>query len=249
MFSNISILTILVDFMALLFALSVHEAAHATAAYLLGDDTAARQGRMTLNPVAHIDVLGTVVFPLMGLLFGGFFIGWAKPVPFDPSYLTRKIRIKVSAALISLAGPVSNLFLSLIFLVITCLSVRWLAPDPMSRKLLFHGLWLGPDALLKMGLSSSLVFFLGLGGELISLNVLLAAFNILPLGPLDGAGVLGGFIPDRLQFRYNRLRYHPYTWGALIILMLTGVIGFVLGPIMSGAYFLLDPIARLLLNA
>jgi len=248
-FDHISIPTVLISYVALLFSLSVHEASHATAAYLLGDDTAARQGRMTLNPIAHVDILGTVVFPIMGLLFGGFFIGWAKPVPFDPLYLTRKIRLKVSAALISFAGPASNLILSIVFLVITTLTVRLMAPDIADRIQLFNAMWRGPEALMKSGMGPGTVLLLGLGGQLIGLNILLAAFNMLPLGPLDGAGVLGGLIPDHLQYRYNKLRYHPGMWIVLVILMVTGLVGFVLGPVMSVAFFLLNPIAKLLLGA
>jgi Zn-dependent protease len=89
-FDSISIPTILVSYVALLFSLSVHEASHATAAYLLEDDTAARLGRMTLNPLAHMDLLGTFVFPLLGMVSGFPFIGWAKPVPVDPRNLTRR---------------------------------------------------------------------------------------------------------------------------------------------------------------
>jgi Zn-dependent protease len=248
-FDRISIPTVLISYVALLFSLSVHEASHATAAYLLGDDTAQRQGRMTLNPIAHADIIGTVLFPIMGLLFGGFFIGWAKPVPFDPYHLTRRIRVKVSAALISFAGPASNLVMSILFLVITALSVRMMAPDIQGRIQLFNTLSRGPDALIQMGLGAGSVALLGLGGQLIGLNVLLAVFNLLPLGPLDGAGVLGGLIPDKYQYRYNKLRYHPGTWVALIILMVSGLIGFVLGPVMSLAFFLLNPVIRLILGA
>ena len=128
MFSHISIPTVLISFVALLFSLSCHEASHATAAYLLDDDTAQRMGRMTLNPMAHIDPIGTVLFPLLGLLFGGFFIGWAKPVLFNPAKLTRRFQMKVSAAMIALAGPLSNILLCMVFMAILSLAIRVMAP-------------------------------------------------------------------------------------------------------------------------
>ena len=248
MFDHISIPTVLISYVALLFSLSVHEASHATAAYLLDDDTAARLGRMTINPLPHLDPIGTVLFPLMGLLFGGFFIGWAKPVPFDPTRLTRRLRIKVSAALISVAGPVSNLVLALIFVVLTALAVRAMAPNLFERAHLFALAFSGPQALVEAGLPAGTVLVLGLGGALVQLNILLAAFNIIPLGPLDGAGVLGGFLPDHMQYKYNRLRYHPYTWIALFGLMWLGVLRFLLAPTFALAEAVLNPIARLVLG-
>lgn len=248
MFDHVSIPTILISYVALLFSLCVHEASHAAAAYLLDDDTAARMGRMTLNPAAHVDLVGTVIFPLLGLLFGGFFIGWAKPVPFDPSRLTRRLRLKVSAALISFAGPASNLIQSVIFLVITCFVIKWVAPNAISRGQLFAAAFTGPEELAAIGAKPVLILVLGLGGALVRLNVLLAAFNILPIGPLDGAGVLGGFLPDHLQYKYTRLRYHPYTWMALMLIMVSGLGVYLFAPIQHVTYLLLSPIADLVLG-
>ena len=111
MFDSLSIPTILVSYVALLFSLSVHEASHATAAYLLEDDTAARLGRMTLNPLAHMDLLGTFVFPVLGMATGFPFIGWAKPVPVNPFNLRNP---KVDDILVTLAGPWMNLLLAIV---------------------------------------------------------------------------------------------------------------------------------------
>ena len=248
MFSHISLPTVLISFVALLFSLSVHEASHATAAYLLDDDTAARMGRMTLNPLAHIDPIGTVVFPLLGLLFGGFFIGWAKPVIFNPARLTRRFQMKVSAALIALAGPLSNIVLGVLFTAITCMAVRMMTPSLMSRGNLIQAAFTGPEALIDMGLDTGVVVLLGLGGALVKLNILLAAFNIIPLGPLDGAGVLGGLLPDSLQYRYNNFRYNRFWFLGLMLLMWLGVLQMMLRPIMGLAYALLNPIARIILG-
>lgn len=248
MFSHTSIPTVIISFVALLFSLSVHEASHATAAYLLEDDTAARMGRMTLNPLAHIDPIGTVLFPILGLLFGGFFIGWAKPVLFNPSRLTRRFQMKVSAAMIAFAGPLSNLVLAFVFMIVTCLAARLMAPAGEGRWALAHAAFAGPDTLIALGLDAGQVLVLGLGGALVYLNILLAAFNILPLGPLDGAGVLGGFLPDHLQYRYNAFRYNRYWFLGLMLLMYLGVLGRLLKPIMGLAFFVLDPLARLILG-
>ncbi len=249
MFDSISIPTILVSYVALLFSLSVHEASHATAAYLLGDDTAASQGRMSLNPIAHMDILGTVIFPLMGLILGGFFIGWAKPVPFNPVNFTRKIRMKTSGALVSLAGPASNVVLSFVFLGVMCLSIRASVPGIEDRWQLLQASFRGPETLLRLGLPMWQVLLLGLGGSLVFMNVLLAAFNILPLGPLDGAGVLRGILPDHWLPQYDRLRYHPYTMPILFLLLMTGVVGFLLNPVRALLYWTLNPVAHIILGA
>ncbi len=249
MFENFSLSTVLVSYTSLLFSLSVHEASHASMAYVLGDDTAASQGRMSLNPVAHIDPLGTVVFPLMGLILGGFFIGWAKPVPFNPVNFTRKLRMKTSGALVSLAGPASNVVLSFLFLTIMCLSIRFSLPEGEGRWQLLKASLGGPEQLADMGLPMGQVLLLSLGGALVFMNVLLAAFNILPLGPLDGAGVLRGMLPDRWLPRYDFYRYHRFTMPILFLLMLTGVIGLFLMPVRVFLYWTLTPIARFILGA
>jgi Zn-dependent protease len=196
-----------------------------------------------------MDPLGTVVFPLLGLFLGGFFIGWAKPVPFNPVYFTRKIRVKTGGALVSLAGPASNVVLSFLFLAIMCLSIRASVPGVGERWRLLQASFRGPEALMTLGLPIGQVLLLGLGGALVFMNVLLAAFNILPLGPLDGAGVLRGMLPDHWLPRYDRLRYHPYTMPTLFLLMMTGVIGFFLTPVRAFLYWALNPVAHLILGA
>lgn len=246
--SDLSIPTIVISFVALLLSLCVHEASHAGAAYVLGDDTAQQQGRLTLNPKAHADIIGTVIFPLVGLVFGGFFIGWAKPVPFSPWRLTRKLQVKVSSALISFAGPASNVVLALVAISLVSLAIRLMTDSPALRVEHFFAAWKGPEHLMRLGASPTAVALLGLGGALVHMNVLLAIFNMLPIGPLDGAGVLGGFLPDRIQPEYNQLRYHPYMWIGLLVLMISGLGGMILRPISSAAYELLLPIAQVILG-
>lgn len=249
MFENLSIPAVLVSFVALLFSLSVHEASHAGAAYLLDDDTAAVQGRLSLNPLAHIDPIGTVIFPLAGLIFGGMFIGWAKPVPFDPLRLTRKLRLKVCSAIIASAGPVSNLLLAFLFTVVISLGARFMGSSVSERWQLLLTAFHGIEPLRQLGLAPAQVLLLGLGGQLVGLNVLLAVFNLIPLGPLDGAGVLGGVLPDRYQYQYNRLRYHPYTWIALFALLWLRVLERPLLFAMELAFAALTPVARFLIGA
>jgi Zn-dependent protease len=245
-FDNISIPTILVSYVALLFSLSVHEASHATAAYWLEDDTAARLGRMTLNPLAHMDPIGTFVFPLLGMITGLPFIGWAKPVPIQPQRFTRRFSMRTGVALVSGAGPASNLVLSLIFLLVTTLGLRLVEASPMVRWGLFLGALGGPEALLRSGSSSAMALLLSLGGQLILINILLAIFNMLPVGPLDGAGVLQGLLPYRMAQLFDK--YRPYMYPVLLLLVFTGMLRYILKPIILGVYMLLDPAARFLLG-
>lgn len=245
MFDNISIPTILISYVALLFSLSVHEASHATAAYWLEDDTAARLGRMTLNPIAHMDPIGTFLFPLLGMVTGLPFIGWAKPVPIQPNRFTRKFSLRTGVAMVSGAGPASNLVLSLIFLLLTTLALRLLIPDPHLRaQLFFRGMW-SPASLLEAG-NSTLVMLVVLGGQLVFMNILLAIFNMLPVGPLDGAGVIQGLLPYRWAQVFEKYRPHMYI--VLLILVFTGLLRFVLGPVMEGVYAVLQPLSLFLLG-
>ncbi len=155
---------------AILVSLTVHEYAHAWVATKLGDDTPTRQGRLTFSPLAHIDLFGTVIFPLMLLATTGGFFGWAKPVQFNPHNFTRRFSMRQGAALTAVAGPASNILLALIALI-------------AMRVLIEMGVMGGASED-----TSSIVFkFIS---ALVPLNVLLAVFNILPLPPLDGSYLL-----------------------------------------------------------
>ncbi len=170
-------------FIPVMFSLSVHEWAHAASANALGDDTAQRMGRLTLNPVAHIDPLGTVVFPLMQLLFSGtVMFAWAKPVPVNPVQFTRKISMQKGNVLVSAAGPASNLAIALAAAIGLGLALRFGS---------------APDAV---------VFLLQ---SLFGLNIALAVFNLLPIPPLDGSHVLHGLLPTRSALAYEKL--FPYA--------------------------------------
>lgn len=248
MFDSISIPTILVSYVALLFSLSVHEASHATAAYLLEDDTAARLGRMTLNPIAHMDLLGTFVFPLLGMATGFPFIGWAKPVPVDPRKLTRRFTQRVGYAFVASAGPASNLIQAVVFLGIMLLMVKAVAPVPeMEFRVFARALLAGKvESLQVLQLGTTTTLFLALLGRLVLINIGLALFNLLPMGPLDGAGILRGFLPWRWLPKFDRIQ--PWMGGILIVVALTGLLGYVLGPVFGLVFFGIELVARLVLH-
>ena len=231
MFDSISIPTILVSYVALLFSLSVHEASHATAAYWLGDDTAARLGRMTLNPLAHMDPLGTFLFPLLGMATGFPFIGWAKPVPVDPRNLTRRFPQRTGYAMVAGAGPASNLLQAILFLGIMFLLVKAVVPVSHDeyRTFVFAMRAWKVENLQVLQLSTGSMLFLALLSRLVWINLGLALFNLLPMGPLDGAGILRGFLPWRLLPKFDRVQ--PWMGGILIVLALTGILGHLLAPV------------------
>jgi Zn-dependent protease len=175
-------------FIPLLLSLTIHEYAHAWSAYKLGDDTASRMGRMTLNPIAHIDPIGTVVLPLLGIPFG-----WAKPVPINPARFTRKIRMGAGMAITAAAGPIANVILAVLAA-------------------------LGFAALVRFGLDDDSLHAAGeLLGLTIRLNVSLALFNLIPIPPLDGSRIVDGFMPIRLRPQWDAFtRLSPLLLLALI---------------------------------
>jgi Zn-dependent protease len=189
----------------LLLAMVFHEYAHGWVAHRYGDDTARAAGRLTLNPLAHIDPFGTVILPLICLLFpGGFFLGWAKPVPIDPGRLKNPRR---DMALVAAAGPGMNLLLavasalllSLLVTVDPTLLAYWPPQPGMEPRRDLLGMFLLPIA--AMALYS------------VFINILLMIFNLIPIPPLDGGRVLTSLLPARSAIALNRLE--PY--GMLII--------------------------------
>jgi Zn-dependent protease len=191
-------------YVVLLFSLSVHESAHGWMALRMGDDTAARQGRITLNPLSHIDPIGTVVIPLLQLFWGGVpLLGWAKPTPVAAQTLRRLARGHV---LVAGAGPASNLLLAALFTV---------------------GLFFG----LRSGARESqpVMHLLNTG---VYMNIVLALFNLVPLPPLDGSWVASWALPREIAARYDRV-VEPYGQWILLILFATGVLGWLLSPLVS----------------
>lgn len=160
----------------LVLSLTVHEWAHAYSAFRLGDDTAARMGRLTLNPIPHIDPIGTLLLPMLGIPFG-----WAKPVPVNPSNFDRRFSMRTGDVIVSVAGPLSNVILATICLIVLGLLYRF-APEIAFGQ---HSV----GTLLERG------FFI---------NVILAMFNMLPVPPLDGGHVANGLMPYRFRPQWER---------------------------------------------
>lgn len=197
---------------ALLFSLSVHEAAHAWSADKLGDPTARELGRITLNPIAHIDPVMTLLLPALMLFAGLPPFGAAKPVPVDTRNLAHPKR---DHAWIAAAGPISNLILAVISAVLF--------------RMALGGLFPLPDATLDL--------VVGLLQASVMINVLLAAFNLLPIPPLDGSWILSALLPGVAARAYRTLQ--PYGFMILVALIWTGVLGTLLRPVMSFANLLM----------
>jgi Zn-dependent protease len=210
---NQEFVLILFQVVVLMLAFSVHESAHAYVAMRLGDPTAYMLGRVTLNPVKHLDPLGSVIIPLISLVYGGMLIGWAKPCPVT----TRNFRnIKRDDILVSLAGPASNLAMAsiaLILLVVFKHAVAGGLPAIVSAiALANHHTGVETDNLPPM-FPVALLLYYG-----VFINLLLFVFNLIPIPPLDGSHVLRQFLPYRLEQIYNRIG----VWGLLLIFLFGG---------------------------
>lgn len=188
-----------------LLAITVHETAHGWVARMFGDRTAELQGRLTLNPLKHVDPIGTILVPgLMLLLPGGFVFGWAKPVPVDIRNFKHP---KQDMAWVAAAGPAVNLLMGLAW----ALAARIALELPLESGIRLP--------LLLMGVAGMLI------------NTLLMVLNLLPLPPLDGGRVLTGLLP--MPYAYKFARIEPYGFWILIVLLMTGVLGWVLWPFIN----------------
>ncbi|KJV06258.1 site-2 protease family protein [Methylocucumis oryzae] len=181
---------IVVWILPVVFAITVHEVAHGWTARKFGDNTAYMLGRLTLNPLKHIDLFGTILLPGMLLLTGtGFIFGWAKPVPVDARNFKKPLH---DMAFVAAAGPVSNLLMALGWALLARL-----------------GVVIGVEAI------STPLIYTGIAG--ISINLVLALINLLPIPPLDGSRMLTGLLPPRLAWQYNRLE--PYGFYILLAML------------------------------
>jgi Zn-dependent protease len=202
---------ILVQVFVILFAITVHEAAHAWTANKMGDPTAAALGRASLNPLVHIDPIGTVLFPLILILFKMPVFGWAKPVPYNPYNLRHA---KKGGLWISFAGPISNILTAgtavLLFRFLRLFGARVTDLSALSRPL--------------EGLSVILLFTA-------IINISLAVFNLIPVPPLDGSGILAGLLSGRAAERYEQLR--PYGFLILLAIMYSGVLNLIFSPVQN----------------
>ena len=200
---DFDIARVLIGFTVLLLSLTVHEAAHAWSADILGDSTARQLGRVSLNPAVHIDPIGTLVFPLVAMFSGLPLIGWAKPVPVNPGNLHPHWQRKYMA--IAAAGPASNLVLA----VIGAAGVRLIGFEGGSTP----------------AISQIFQFLL----MMVVLNVLLAVFNMIPVPPLDGGNVLSGLLRGPAAEMFNRLR--PFGMIILYALLISGMLWTIVTPI------------------
>lgn len=225
--SSIQIVQGVISLFAVLFAITIHEASHGWSAFKLGDPTAYSMGRVTLNPIPHIDLLGTIILPLILVISGAPPFGWAKPVPVNPYNFSNPKRDNL---IVSAAGPVSNLLAATgAYLLLQI--IRMTNPELVGSMIYYlkrsYLLTLqGPKALL-MGLVLLLFYF-------IIINVVLAVFNLIPIPPLDGSGILMGFLSPEASRKYEQLQ--PYGFFIVIFLVMTGIIGRILGFILSIVY-------------
>lgn len=186
----------------LLLSLTVHEWAHAWSAYRLGDDTASMQGRLTLNPIAHIDPFGTLILPLLGVPFG-----WAKPVPINPTRFRRGVNMSTGMIITAAAGPLANVALAVLSAVAFGLLARF-SPSSMTG---------GPI---------SIYYLLEM---LIGINVTLAIFNLIPVPPLDGSRVVDGLVPYSWRPQWESIvRLSPIL--LILVVLAIARFGILAGP-------------------
>ncbi|MDI6801378.1 MAG: site-2 protease family protein [Thermodesulfovibrionales bacterium] len=201
---------VVISALPILIAIILHEVAHGFIAYKLGDSTAKMMGRLTLNPIAHIDIFGTILMPLLLFIFtnGQFVFGYAKPVPINPyNFKNPKRDMAISAA----GGPLTNIslaFLSVLILKYTIIPISTLVPDDIVVKFVKPVL---------MMLTAS-----------ISINTILAVFNMMPIPPLDGGRVLMGLLPNKQAALLGKIE--PFGFIIVLILVATGLAKYIIMP-------------------
>jgi Zn-dependent protease len=196
---NDIIQTIAVYALPVLFAITLHEAAHAYAAKYFGDPTAYQAGRMSMNPIKHVDPLGTIVIPVLMYMFTPFVFGYAKPVPIDFNRLRNPKR---QMAWVALAGPFANFVMALGWMILA----------------LFINAFGGAEFFAKMARAGILV------------NLLVFAFNLVPIPPLDGGRILTSILPDALAYKFARIE--PYGFFIVLALLYFNILNFWVGPLM-----------------
>jgi Zn-dependent protease len=202
--------TITLAAIPVLFAITLHEAAHGYVARHFGDMTAYAQGRISLNPMRHIDPVGTILLPLLTLFFGGILFGWAKPVPVNFGALRNP---KKDMLWVAIAGPASNLVMALGWASVYKLTL-WFPNNYFAQPLL------------------------GMADIGIKINVVLMILNLLPLPPLDGGRVAVSLLPHRQAYQLSKIE--PYGMIILIFLAVTPVLGLILSPFIGLMYWLLS---------
>lgn len=210
------VIRVLISALPILIAITFHEVSHGLVAYRLGDPTAKMLGRLTLNPLAHIDIFGTIILPLMLIVLtnGRFVFGYAKPVPINPMNFRNP---RKGMAISAVAGPVTNMLLAVSSFLIwkgLVTPLASLSPDAFANAVLRP---------LAMIMQSSIV-----------VNIVLAAFNMIPIPPLDGGRVLTGLLPHRQAISFSRIE--PFGFIIVIILIYSGIANHIIMPFI--AFFL-----------
>lgn len=194
--------TIAVWIVPVLFAITLHEAAHGWVAYKLGDPTAKNRGRISANPLKHIDPMGTVVVPILLATLSGFVIGWAKPVPVEPRYFKSPL---LDMALVAVAGPVSNFFMACFWAMFVVIAASVVEP------------------------SATLSFLADVGEKGIYINIILMVLNLLPIPPLDGGRVVAGVLPASLAMPFMKLE--RFGMIIILLLLVSGILGKIMWPV------------------
>ena len=207
---------VVVWILPVIFAITVHEVAHGWVAKKKGDNTAFMLGRLTLNPIKHIDLLGTIVIPGLLLISGtGIIFGWAKPVPVDSRHFKNP---RKDMALVAIAGPVSNLLMAIGWALLIRLAI-----------------------IIESEFVTLPLIYTGIAG--ISINLILALINLIPIPPLDGSRVLSAFLPSKWAWRYNQIERYGFI--ILMALLWSGGLSYLLGQPMFIAQKLFFSIAGL----
>ncbi len=229
--ANLPIGDIILWFVVFLFSLSFHESAHAWMSERFGDDTGRLQGRITLNPIPHIDPIGTLLLPIMGFLSGGFaMFGWAKPVQTNPLLWREKSKANI---MVSAAGPVSNFILATVALVvIKTLLITGVAAPPTFM----HG---GPFSIVvpAPGQPDYMMPLMTLISIMLILNITLGVFNLIPIPPLDGSHIFEELLPPEMARAYEQIR--PFGFILLLALLWTPVLGWIIKPVYRVVGYLL----------
>jgi Zn-dependent protease len=186
-----------------LVAVTFHEVAHGYVAYLCGDMTAKMEGRLTLNPLKHLDLVGSIVFLLTRM------IGWAKPVPINPANFRNPLK---DTMLVSIAGPATNFAIA----IISALILKGLGYIPVSSSFVFYKILMPFALIVKLS---------------VQINVAFGFFNLIPIPPLDGSKILMGILPANLRYRY--LQLEPFGFIIILILVFTNALQYTLWPMVN----------------
>jgi len=223
--------TVAIYALPVLFAITLHEAAHGYVARQFGDMTAFAQGRISLNPLRHIDLVGTILVPIVILLASkvaggtGVLFGWAKPVPVNYSALRRP---KQHMAWVAAAGPFSNLVQALVWGVLSRVGMLSSGREDAWMEVARHGSGAVVETALRHGHGAA-EFLVGAGAAGVLVNLIFMLLNLVPIPPLDGGRILTSVLPGRAAWRFAKLE--PYGLAILLVLLFTNSLGIVLNPL------------------